>query len=76
MQRIQQRGRDMESSISADYLALLESFYGEWMQTFDLCPVLTIHTDNLDFVHKKKHLDTVIDRIQDKLAGKEEMVFK
>ena len=75
MQRIQQRGRDMESSISADYLALLESFYGEWMQTFDLCPVLTIRTDNLDFVHKKKHLDTVIGRIQDKLAGKEEVVF-
>jgi len=75
MERIHQRGRDMESSITADYLALLESFYNDWMQTFDLCPVLTIHTDNLDFVHKKKHLDLVINRIQDKLAGKEEMVF-
>ena len=75
MERIHQRGRDMESSITADYLALLESFYIDWMQTFDLCPVLTIHTDNLDFVHKKKHLDLVINRIQDKLAGKEEMVF-
>ncbi len=75
MERIHQRGRDMESGITADYLALLESFYEDWMQTFDLCPVLTIHTDNLDFVHKKKHLDLVISRIQDKLAGKEEMVF-
>ena len=75
MERIHQRGRDMESGITADYLALLESFYEDWMQTFDLCPVLTIHTDNLDFVHKKKHLDLVINRIQDKLAGKEEMVF-
>lgn len=75
MERIHQRGRDMESGITADYLTLLESFYKDWMQTFDLCPVLTIHTDNLDFVHKKKHLDLVISRIQDKLAGKEEMVF-
>ena len=75
MARIHERGRDMESGISADYLALLESFYADWIQTFDLCPVLTIRTDDLDFVHKKKHLDLVIARIQDKLAGKEEMVF-
>jgi len=75
MERIRQRGRDMESGITPDYLALLESYYKDWLQTFDLCPVLTIHTDDLDFVHKKKHLDLVIAHIQDKLAGKEEMIF-
>jgi deoxyadenosine/deoxycytidine kinase len=75
MQRIQKRGRDMESGISADYLSLLESYYDDWTQNFDLCPVLTIHTDDLDFVHKSKHLNTVIQRINDKLTGKEEVVF-
>lgn len=75
MSRIHRRGRDIESSISADYLSLLESFYDDWIKDFDLCPVLTIHTDDLDFVHKKKHLDIVIKRIKDKLAGKEEVVF-
>jgi deoxyadenosine/deoxycytidine kinase len=75
MARIHQRARDIESSISADYLALLESYYDEWMQTFDACPVLTIKTDDLDFVHKKKHMDIVIKRINDKLSGKEEVVF-
>jgi deoxyadenosine/deoxycytidine kinase len=74
--RIHQRARDIEISITADYLALLESYYDEWMQTFDACPVLTIKTDDLDFVHKKKHMDIVIQRINDKLAGKEEVVFK
>jgi deoxyadenosine/deoxycytidine kinase len=73
--RIHQRARDIESSISADYLALLESYYDEWMQTFDACPVLTIKTDDLDFVHKKKHMDIVIKSINDKLSGKEEVVF-
>jgi deoxyadenosine/deoxycytidine kinase len=29
----------------------------------------------LDFVHKPRHLDIVVQRIQDKLAGKEEIVF-
>jgi len=38
-----------------------------------LCPVLTIHTDNLDYVHQPKALELVIERIQDKLAGKEVM---
>ena len=75
MQRIQQRNRNMESGISADYLKLLESFYADWINSFDLCPVLTIRTDDLDFVHKDHHLDIVVQRIQDKLAGKEEIVF-
>ena len=75
MARIQQRARDIETGISADYLALLESYYDEWMQTFDICPVLTIRTDDLDFVHKTKHMDIVLERINDQLAGREEVVF-
>ena len=75
MRRIGRRGRDIETGITADYLALLETFYEEWLQTFDLCPVLALRSDDLDFVHKPKHLDIVVQRIQDKLAGKEELVF-
>lgn len=73
--RIHKRGRDIESAISADYLALLDSFYTEWIANFDLCPVLTLRTDDLDFVHKTKHLDVVVERIQAKLSGKEELSF-
>lgn len=75
MKRIHKRGRSIESGISEEYLSLLESFYDEWLEVFDICPVLTIRTDDLDFVHKPKHLDIVIERIQDKLAGREELVF-
>jgi deoxyadenosine/deoxycytidine kinase len=75
MERIGQRGRAIESGISADYLTLLETFYTEWMQAFELCPVLTIRTDDLDFVHRPQHLDIVVGRIRDRLAGKEEVVF-
>jgi deoxyadenosine/deoxycytidine kinase len=38
-----------------------------------MCPVLTIRSDDLDYVHQPKHLETVVNRIQDKLAGKEIM---
>lgn len=75
MNRINQRGREIESGITADYLALLESFYTDWMATFDLCPVLMIPSEQLDFVNKPHHLDIVVNRIQDKLAGREDVVF-
>lgn len=75
MERIRRRARNIETGISIEYLELLDSFYSDWMNTFDTCPVLTIKTDDLDFVHKSKHLDVVVQRIHDKLAGKEELVF-
>jgi deoxyadenosine/deoxycytidine kinase len=75
LHRIRMRARSIETGISPDYLGLLDNFYDEWMSVFDICPVLTIRTDDLDFVNKPQHLDIVVERIQDKLAGKEEVVF-
>jgi deoxyadenosine/deoxycytidine kinase len=75
MQRIQRRARGMETGISLDYLALLDSFYDDWLKAFDLCPVLTIRTDNLDYVNQAKALEVVTQRITDKLAGKEVVEF-
>ncbi len=74
-QRIEERGREIETGISLEYLRLLDSFYDDWMETFDLCPVLKIRSDDLDFVNKKGHLDTVAKLVQDKLTGKEEVIF-
>ena len=73
MNRIHRRARNIETGISAEYLSLLDSFYDEWLAAFDLCPVLTIRSDDMDFVHQPQHLETVVQRIQDKLAGKEEV---
>ena len=75
LKRIEERGRQIESGISLEYLTLLDSFYDDWMKTFNLCPVLKIRSDDLDFVHKKGHLDTVANLVQEKLTGKEEIVF-
>jgi deoxyadenosine/deoxycytidine kinase len=75
VKRIQERARNIETGISAEYLALLDSYYDDWLQNFDICPVLTIQTDDLDFVHKPHTLDIIVDRINNKLSGKEEVVF-
>lgn len=75
LERIRRRGRAMEQGITEAYLALLDRFYREWLASFDLCPVLTIRSDDVNFVDEPEHLDLVIRRMQDKLAGKEEIVF-
>jgi deoxyadenosine/deoxycytidine kinase len=75
VERIRRRGRGMESGITEDYLSLLDSYYQEWLRTFDLCPVLTIQSDDLDYVHKPRHLDIVVESIQEKLVGKDLIIF-
>ncbi len=71
MERIRRRARNIETGITKEYLSLLDTFYDEWLKSFDLCPVLTVRTDNLDYVHQPQALEVVTQRILDKLAGKE-----
>lgn len=73
--RIKKRGRDYERSIKAEYLAQLNGAYEEWIRNFSLCPVLTIPSDNLDFVSLPKHMDLIHQKVTEKIAGKDEVVF-
>jgi deoxyadenosine/deoxycytidine kinase len=73
MKRIRRRARNMETGISPDYLSLLDGFYEEWLKAYDFSPVLTIRTDDLDYVNQASALETVVKRIQERLGGKEEL---
>jgi len=74
-ERIRQRGREYEQSIEPAYLVRLNRLYDAWMQGFSLCPVLTIETDNLDFVRQPQHLSLVLTAVADRLAGKATIAF-
>jgi len=74
-ERIRQRGREYEQSIDPAYLVRLNRLYDAWMQGFSLCPVLTIETDNLDFVRQPQHLSLVLTAVADRLAGKATIAF-
>jgi len=76
VERIRLRDRDYERDVSLDYLKQLNDLYEEWAAGFSLCPMLTVPSDNLDFVKKSTHLDLVIAKIQEKLQGKEVVVFE
>ncbi|MCA9939661.1 MAG: deoxynucleoside kinase [Anaerolineales bacterium] len=69
--RIQQRGRSYEQSISDAYLSQLNRLYEEWVTGFTLSPVLTVETDNLDYVQRDQDLELIWGRIQDRLHGKD-----
>jgi len=73
--RIALRGRDFEQDIAPDYLRQLNQLYEEWIASFSHCPVLTVPTDALNFAAKTEHLDLVIEKITDKLQGKELVEF-
>jgi len=68
--RIKHRGRDFEQNIPDEYLAHLNKLYEEWTSHFESCPILTIPTDDLDFVVCNDHLELIADEILDKLGVK------
>jgi deoxyadenosine/deoxycytidine kinase len=75
VERIRSRGREIEAGISADYLNLLDGLYAQWIRNYDLSPVLSISTQDVDYVNRHGHMDLVVDRIHQKLEGKEEVEF-
>nr|MBC7245381.1 deoxynucleoside kinase [Chloroflexota bacterium] len=75
MQRIRMRGRDFERDVSSEYLEQLNQLYEEWIEHFSLCPVLTVPSDNLDFVKYNSHMELIAAKIVEKLTGKEVVVF-
>jgi deoxyadenosine/deoxycytidine kinase len=69
--RITLRGRDYERKISDEYLGRLNALYEGWITNFELSPVLTIDTENLDYVQYDGHLDQIWQKIKDRLAGRD-----
>jgi deoxyadenosine/deoxycytidine kinase len=76
LNRISSRGRDYEQKISAEYLQNLNGLYESWIENFTLCPVLAVPADDLDYVAHPGHLRLIIAKIEDKLIGKDEVVFE
>ena len=75
LSRISHRGRDYERQISFDYLSQINALYEEWIARFSLCPVLTVPSDDLDYVANSKHLNLIAEKVQEKLTGKEVVIF-
>ena len=64
MERIKKRGREAETSISADYLTSLEKAHDEWLLNDKNCIILN---GNVDFVTNKVDQDHLIQEFKKKL---------
>src|SRR6185503_1524293 len=76
LNRISNRGRDYERTIAPEYLGSLNTLYEHLIDNFTLCPVLAVAADELDYVSHSGHLKLIIEKVQDNLTGKEEVVFE
>ena len=65
--RIKMRGREMEEDIPLAYLKRLEKLYENWIESYDMSEVLTLETDNLDYIHDLVHRLDVMERIESML---------
>lgn len=72
LDRIAKRGRDFERDISPDYLGQLNDLYNHWIERFDLCPVLTVPADELDFVRSEDDMQIILASVCQTLSQKGE----
>ncbi|NJK82046.1 MAG: deoxynucleoside kinase [Chloroflexaceae bacterium] len=63
-QRIAQRGHAYERRIPRAYLEQLQVLYDAWIERFDLCPVLWVDTDQLNYVDNETDLQAVVEAVQ------------
>ena len=75
LNRIALRNRDYEQQIAPEYLSRLNDLYENWINNFTLCPVLTVPSDDLDYVAHPRHLELIVNKIKEKLTGKDVVVF-
>lgn len=68
MERIRIRARGMETGITAEYLELLETFYADWLASFDLCPLIVLDTSNTDYVNNPATLGPLLNDIEKQLG--------
>lgn len=74
--RISKRGRDYERRITPEYLSQLNELYEQWIARFSLCPVLTVPAGEIDYVAHPELLNLIVEKVQEKLTGKEEVIFR
>ncbi len=67
VKQIKARGRDFEKDIDVNYISELNNSYEEWIKRYSYGRVMTINTDDLDFVHADKDFDHIITSIEKEL---------
>ncbi len=65
--QIELRGRDFEKNIPDDYLANLNRYYDDWLESYDLGKKLVIESDELNFVKNSSDFDLICNKMMNAL---------
>lgn len=71
MERIKQRGRDYEQSISEEYISELNRYYDDWYGSYNQGKYLVVDTDDLDFLENENHFDQLVSKIHQSIDQKD-----
>ncbi|HEY5123876.1 MAG TPA: deoxynucleoside kinase [Ignavibacteria bacterium] len=68
VKQIKLRGREFEKEIEIDYLESLNRSYDSWIKDYSYGRILTVETDDIDFVNSEEDLHYICNLIQKKLS--------
>ncbi len=63
-QHIALRGRSFEQQIDDGYLLRLGELYEDWLEAYDLSPIVVIDADRFDVVHRSFDRDAVLEMME------------
>lgn len=67
MERIAMRDRPYERNMDRDYISELSQAYEQFFDHYTQTPVLTLDTDNLNYVRNPEHLNYALDKVRSAL---------
>jgi deoxyguanosine kinase len=62
-ERVHRRAAGYERGISEEYLALLAESYARFFHHYDAAPVLTVNSENLNFVQREADFELLVSRL-------------
>ena len=74
MERIRRRQRQMEKTLSREYLTELIDAYNHYYHYYDRSPLLVVDTRHLDFPHRDEDFEELVKRLTRPVKGTEYFV--
>lgn len=67
--QIQKRGRDFENLIRLEYLHNLNTYYTNWIASYNLGKLLIVDVNDMDFVENIQDFATIVEKIDREIHG-------
>ena len=63
IERIHERGREMEKNTPISYWKELYNRYQDWINNFNACPILRINISDYDVMNQETSIEPILERI-------------